>query len=155
MTVRLAVRTVMNVVNALIVEALRRPGWNQARLARALQLRPQTVNKWVKGENTPPLERWASIEAALGIEPGTLMHHASEGLPPVPYRDASEEAAQLRKEVDALKKVVSQLIAGQPLDIDADVALALGVEAPPAGAVPRVPSSPVPTRPRPSRRSAS
>jgi len=61
-----------DVVNAVIAEAVKRPGWNQARLARALNVRPQTVNKWVKGENTPPHERWADIEGALGLTPRTF-----------------------------------------------------------------------------------
>lgn len=65
-----------SVVAAVLEEALARPGWSQARLARELGLRPQTINKWVSGENTPPIERWAPIEAALGIERGTIMRRA-------------------------------------------------------------------------------
>jgi transcriptional regulator with XRE-family HTH domain len=65
-----------SVVAGVLEEALARPGWSQARLARELGLRPQTVNKWVSGENTPPIDRWAAIEAALGIERGTMMRRA-------------------------------------------------------------------------------
>jgi DNA-binding XRE family transcriptional regulator len=62
----------LHVVNELIAEAVARPGWSQARLAKALGLRPQTINKWVKGENTPRMETWASIEGALGFAPNTF-----------------------------------------------------------------------------------
>lgn len=102
----------MHVVNKTIVEALRRPGWNQKRLADALGSRPQTVNKWVKGENTPPLKRWAEIETALEL-PGALF--AAAGLAPVggatvepsgDQQDYNSRAARLTPEdraiVDAL-----------------------------------------------------
>jgi len=61
------------VVTDIIVKALERPGWNQARLARALDVRPQTVNKWVKGENRPPIERWSDLEQALELRQGTIL----------------------------------------------------------------------------------
>lgn len=60
------------VVNDLIVAGVSRPGWTQKRLADALGIRPQTVNKWVKGENTPPPDRWPAIEEALEFDPGTF-----------------------------------------------------------------------------------
>jgi len=60
-------------VNEAIASACRRPGWSQARLAKVLGVRPQTVNKWVSGENTPPIERWNAIEDALGWEQGHLL----------------------------------------------------------------------------------
>ena len=62
-----------SVVNAVIAEAVKRPGWTQVRLAKALGVRPQTVNKWVSGENTPPHERWDEIETALGLTPRTFV----------------------------------------------------------------------------------
>jgi transcriptional regulator with XRE-family HTH domain len=65
-----------SVVAAVLEEALARPGWSQARLARELGLRPQTINKWASGENTPPIERWPAIEEALGIERGTILRRA-------------------------------------------------------------------------------
>jgi transposase-like protein len=55
------------VVNDAIIAALERPGWNQARLARELGEKPQTVNKWVKRQTTPHAEKWHLIEHALGL----------------------------------------------------------------------------------------
>jgi DNA-binding transcriptional regulator YdaS (Cro superfamily) len=62
-----------HVITRAIVEALHRPGWSQARLAKALAIRPQTVNKWAKGENVPPMSRWPAIEAALELAAGSFL----------------------------------------------------------------------------------
>lgn len=59
-------------VNAAIDRRLSELGQTQAELARTLDVRPQTVNKWLSGENTPPPARWPAIEAALRFEGGHL-----------------------------------------------------------------------------------
>lgn len=105
------------VAAAVIKEALARPGWSQARLARALHVRPQTVNKWVTGENTPPVPRWRVIEEALGIERGTIMRRSgyvddpgqvSEGTAALSGIDTADltpdEVAQVQGYIDALRE---------------------------------------------------
>lgn len=62
-----------DMVASAIRDAVARPGWSQTRLAAAVGVRPQTVNKWVKGENTPPVDRLPAIEKALGLDEGTLV----------------------------------------------------------------------------------
>lgn len=61
-----------DVVNEAIIEAVGRPGWNQARLAKALGVKPQTVNKWVKRQTKPEIGSWSKIEDALGLPQGTF-----------------------------------------------------------------------------------
>lgn len=56
----------------LLVDGLARKGWKQVDLARALGTRPQTINKWMLGENKPPPSRWPAIEDALAYERGTF-----------------------------------------------------------------------------------
>lgn len=61
-----------SVVNDAIIEAINRPGWSQARLAKELGEKPQTVNKWVKRETSPRPEKWGRLEDVLELQPGTF-----------------------------------------------------------------------------------
>lgn len=61
-----------DVIRDVIVKTLDEREWTQKELADRLGVRPQTVNKWVSGENSPPMERWTAIEDALEIDRGTL-----------------------------------------------------------------------------------
>lgn len=61
-----------HVVNDAIIEAVGRPGWTQARLARALGIPAQTVNKWTQRHTTPDPKSWPAIEQALELPAGTF-----------------------------------------------------------------------------------
>lgn len=54
------------------------PRGTKARLARALDVEPATVTKWVQGQAVPERHRWPAIEDALGLPEGALARSASE-----------------------------------------------------------------------------
>lgn len=87
----------------------------QTRLAEALQVRVQTVNKWVKGQTTPEPRRLPEIEAALEMEPGTLTSAAGLAGPTPPgsvlarLEAAEAEVAELRGELSRIVHLVEQL----------------------------------------------
>lgn len=63
-----------DVLTAMIRTELERlPRGTATALARAVNVRPQTVTKWHKGEVQPEPERWAGIEAFFGWEPGEIV----------------------------------------------------------------------------------
>lgn len=71
----------------------------------------QTVSKWKDGQVVPDPERWPTIEAALGMEPGHLS--ALSGLPTSADR-LEELRARIRAEVlaevgDQLSEIRDQL----------------------------------------------
>lgn len=81
---------------------------SQVKLAKALGVQPQTVNKWVKGQTCPEPERWAELEAAMGLEEGTLA--LESGLTTFSNHG---ELAELRAEVERLRQIVERLDSGQ------------------------------------------
>lgn len=58
-------------VNDAIIAAVQREGRGaQARLARAIGEKTQTVNKWCQRQTTPTTDKWAKIEQAIGLAEG-------------------------------------------------------------------------------------
>jgi DNA-binding transcriptional regulator YdaS (Cro superfamily) len=93
----------------------------QARVARALSISATTVNNWAAGRNAPERERWAAIEKALDMEPGTL---AALSTPPgagdligelrSAIRSLDEEVQHLRAELAALRAELPPLPRATP-----------------------------------------
>lgn len=115
-----------SMVTKVIRDALNRDGWTQKRLADAMKVRPQTVNKWVSGENTPPYTKWRALEEALELDVGTILRavelagdDAQLGLL---VREASEREGntflnrltKLEAEVAEVKEMVAQVLARPP-----------------------------------------
>ncbi|GHB43048.1 helix-turn-helix transcriptional regulator [Mongoliitalea lutea] len=50
-----------------LLDALEEKGWSQARLARELEVTPQQVSKWVKGEGDFKFSTIDKLEKVLGI----------------------------------------------------------------------------------------
>lgn len=44
----------------------------QAKLAKHMHVKPQTITKWLKGEVIPPVERWLDIEDFFEVERFTI-----------------------------------------------------------------------------------
>jgi hypothetical protein len=84
-----------DMVTKVIADALEsKPRGTQARLAKALGVGAQAVNKWVHGQGAPDPSRWAAIEDFLELEPGTLQLAA--GGPVTPKLTRDEHVAALR-----------------------------------------------------------
>lgn len=96
----------------VIAEALSAHGrGSQTRLATAIGVTPQTVNKWVHGQTAPEMERWGDIEVALELAPGTLRHAAGLDIRGImfdvtPPHDAADPAADTMTAVlDAVRQL--------------------------------------------------
>lgn len=92
-------------MRAVIIEALESAGHGaQTRLAKALDVSPSTVNKWVKGQVRPEIDRWPAIEEALSLEPGTLRRAAGLTQP-----GEADAIAQLQAKVESLMSEIAGL----------------------------------------------
>jgi transcriptional regulator with XRE-family HTH domain len=101
----------------ILHEALSTRG-SQARLVTALGVPKSTVSNWARGLNAPEPYRWAAIEEALGMEPGTL---AAAGVVMQPadgtdrWSVMEELIRQQGDEIRQLRAVV-ELLAARPSD---------------------------------------
>jgi len=93
----------------VLTEAFSRlPRGEQSRIADALLIRAQTVNKWAKGYNVPEPERWAQLEELLHLEPGALA--AAAGFtPPSPAFDIAELVAEVQRQGAAIARIEARL----------------------------------------------
>lgn len=93
----------------IVVAQLKQAGrGGQTNLARAVGVRPQTVNKWMLRQTHPEPDKWEAIEDHFGLDHGTL--RAASGLDSasdLPGRVERLEAAIGR--MDALQAEVSRL----------------------------------------------
>ncbi len=57
-------------------EAMRRNGWNQSDLARAVHTAPSVVGRWLNGENRPTPDKLRQVATGLHVDYGTLLVRA-------------------------------------------------------------------------------
>jgi len=89
------------------------PRGTQTRLAAALGVTVQTVNKWRQGQNMPEPERWSEIEVLLELPAGALARAA--GIRSTqPTDDIVAEIRAIHVELRRLGDAFEQL-AGKPL----------------------------------------
>lgn len=98
-------------VTSLIASGLKAKGRGaQNALAEHLDVRPQTVSKWVKGETTPDMDKWKRIEEFLGLPKGALWRAA--GLVPIdellPDRSSAPTWTQFSR-TDTVSQILSRL----------------------------------------------
>ena len=88
---------------------------SQARLVTALGVPKSTVSNWARGLNAPEPYRWAAIEEALGMEPGTLAAAAGVVMQPADGTDRWSVMEELIRrqgdEIRQLREVVELLAA--------------------------------------------
>lgn len=100
------------VLNAAIADRVKALSIQPKDLADRLDVRTQTVYKWLNGEITPPASRWRELEDVLSFGPGTFARLAGLlGDDTEPNRDELDEVIlarikDLRTEVEALAEVV-------------------------------------------------
>jgi transcriptional regulator with XRE-family HTH domain len=81
----------------------KRLGWSQETLAKKMGLkRPSTVQAWEKGRRTPKIGSVRRIAAALGCDPGALMHDVPDA-----YSAVRDDAEGLIAEAIAILRAVS------------------------------------------------
>lgn len=103
------------VCDVIAAEVRKRPRGAQTRLAEALDVPQQTVNKWVKGLNAPEMARWGAIEVALELHPGALRRAAG-------IADDSESAVgllvgrlnELERRITLLEQQAGQVLPLRP-----------------------------------------
>lgn len=78
----------------------------QTRLAEAVGVEVQTVNKWVHGQTHPDPGRWASIEAALGWPEGAI---ALKVMPALGEASTHELVLSLVDQVEDLSRRIEAL----------------------------------------------
>lgn len=89
-----------DVLTTLIADCVSSRGRGaQTRLAEAVGVEVQTVNKWVHGQTHPTPDRWPAIEAFFDMEPGEI---ASRVVPRDGGETTAEVVARLAEQVDAL-----------------------------------------------------
>lgn len=99
-----------DVVLDLIADNLASRGrGSQTRLAEAVGVTVQTVNKWKARQTCPKPDRWPSIESHFGIEPGSLRR--ASGLPIIPATspDVYERLTRLEGAVAELRQMIVDL----------------------------------------------
>lgn len=96
----------------------RSPRGTQSRLAEAVGVSPQTVNKWASGANDPDPERWPEIEEALGLESGAIERAAMVGaalrLDKVTRRDVDEILERIESIHVSLRRLEDALANRRP-----------------------------------------
>lgn len=91
-----------DVLTKLIADAVTERGrGTQTRLAEAVGVEVQTVNKWVHGQTHPTPDRWAAIERFFGMEPGAI---ASLVVPRDGGATTAEQVQQLSDQVEHLTR---------------------------------------------------
>lgn len=94
----------MDPVNELIARAIQLQGRGiQARIARELDVEPQTVTKWKKGEMRPDRERWPRLEEILGMEPGSIRQAVIEATAGQEVADLPTLIVELTTEIALLR----------------------------------------------------
>lgn len=78
----------------------------QTRLAEAIGVEVQTVNKWVHGQTHPDPARWAAIEEALGWPEGSI---ALKVMPALAEATTHELVLKLVDQVDDLARRLEAL----------------------------------------------
>lgn len=80
----------LDMVNEIIIKAIEsRPRGTKSALAKALDVAPSTITKWVSFHTNPEVDRWPDIEAFFDMEPGTLAEAA--GFTRVPVSQTQED----------------------------------------------------------------
>lgn len=93
------------VLTEMIAEATAKRG-DQTRLAEAVGVEVQTVNKWVKGQTHPDPARWAAIEEHLGWPEGEI---ALRVMPALGTSTTHQLVVTLTEQVQALADRVADL----------------------------------------------
>lgn len=109
-------------VTQLIKDGIDRRGHgSQTRLAEAVGVRVQTVNKWVKGQTVPDPDRWADIDRFFGWDEGSLAlaamrNHDLAAVPALPPLGPLSKADRLDVELwtDALFAELMMLVQELP-----------------------------------------
>lgn len=92
----------------------------RTRLAKAIDVKPQTLSGWINGSRMPPVEKVSEIEEHLALPPGTLTVHL--GYLPLAAKDvtitSTEEAIIADQRFDGSQKrllfqMIDQLLAAQ------------------------------------------
>lgn len=98
-----------SVIHRLIGAAIDEGGRGaQTRLADAVGVRVQTVNKWYLGQTSPDPDKWPAIEGHFGWDDGYILKQA------MPRRTQTDEVSALREEVAELRRLVEQRLGIPP-----------------------------------------
>lgn len=100
------------VLTEMLGEEVRRRGRGaQTRLAEAIGVEVQTVNKWVHGQTHPDPARWQAIEQALGWPAGSI---ALQVMPSLAIDSTHDLVLKLAEQVEGLADRVQALERRRP-----------------------------------------
>jgi hypothetical protein len=109
-----------DVVLDLIADELSQRGRGaQTRLAEAVGVRVQTVNKWQKRQTCPEPDKWPAIEEHFGLNPGTIRDVVGWGPADVVVRPGTvharatigEDERNAHARIDAVETKLANILA--------------------------------------------